>query len=141
MCNSYLAKLLLFLLMIAGIEVLAALPTFAQKVDAIKNPKWRQIPRTTSSSGRQDQYFAEIDMNGIAINGDIRTFDLITTNSAYSRSQVNCQTKQFRTLRYGDFASTPTSVSVKYTEVVAPFESNLNEIQQKILNFVCQLAK
>jgi hypothetical protein len=138
MHHSHSARLLLSLLMIASVEGLTALPTFAQKVDLIKNPKWRQIPRITSSLESQDQYSAEIDMNGMAINGYIRTFDLITTNAAYSRSQVNCQTKQFRTLRYGEFKSTKTSISIKYTDVVAPFESNLNEVQQKILTFVCQ---
>jgi hypothetical protein len=107
------------------------------EVSIIRNPKWIAVPGTLRPSYAGDPAF--VDINSISKNGDITTYDLIESNGNYARIEINCQTKEFRDIRYGYFE---TKDRVNFTNradrLALAFSPPENLYQKSIISFACK---
>ena len=111
-------------------------PERVEKTAEIKNASWQAVPDTVSP----DEGFNEpafININSILRKGDVVIFDLVNPDASYGRVEGNCQTSQFRSLRFGIFVS-PTQVS--YAEQNNEAWSDANPYQKKLLILACNTS-
>jgi hypothetical protein len=111
----------------------SASPERVEKTAEIKNASWQAVPDTVSP----DEGFNEpafININGILRKGDLVIFDVVNPDSSYGRVEGNCQTHQFRSLRFGIFVS---STQVSYTEQNNEAWLDASPYQKKLLILAC----
>jgi hypothetical protein len=108
------------------------------EIDVLSNSKWREVPGTRSSIPPFDDY-AQVDINSISKNGAITTYDLVESNGNYARIEVNCQTTEFRAIRYGYF-ETKDRVNFSDVRSVKNWQPPSNSYQRSIQSFVCKIS-
>jgi hypothetical protein len=105
------------------------------EIDVLSNSIWREVPGTRSNKSPDFDDYALVDINSISKNGDITTYDLVESNWNYARIEVNCQTKEFRAIRYGYFESKDR---VNYGSRTANWQQPSNSYQRSVQSFVCK---
>ncbi|WP_190556640.1 hypothetical protein [Anabaena sphaerica] len=116
-----------------------AIPAIAA-TDTIKNANWEKVPGTEPSQANIDanQYDepAFLNTNGIIKKGGIVMYDIVNPDASYARLQTNCQTKNFRTIRVGQFIS---DSKVEYQNIVGEWGKASELYHILIVDFVCSL--
>lgn len=125
-------KLLATAMLTTIITLSLPLPARAELAE-IRDPSWQKVPDTFSE---HHDDFAYVDTNGVIINEDIVTFDILHPNVNYSRVEANCRTNEFRATRQGYFES-PTRLS--YVALVDPWKTATEPYHQAFLRLVCNL--
>ncbi len=111
----------------------SASPDRVEKTAEIKKASWQAVPDTLSP----DEGFNEpafININGIIKKGDLVIFDVVNPDASYGRVEGNCQTNQFRSLRFGIFVS---ATQVSYIEQNNEAWIDANPYQRKLLILAC----
>jgi hypothetical protein len=108
--------------------------------DKIKNARWEKIPGTEPSEAdiNANQYDepAFLNTNGIIKKGGIVMYDIVNPDASYARLQTNCQTKNFRTIRVGQFIS---NSKVEYQNIVGEWRKASELYHILIVDFICGL--
>lgn len=109
--------------------LLMAFPAAAE-VFELKNPAWQEVPNT------QFDGTAYIEMNGITKSGTKRTYDLVNSEAAYSRVEMDCKAQRFKTIRMGYFESRSR---INYKSVDDPWIKPETPYHKALAAFVCRL--
>ena len=108
------------------------------EVSTLKNPLWKEIPGTKSNLNPHYSDPASINLNSVIRDGDIITYDLVNTDSGYTRIETNCKSRQSRSIRQGFFES---SSRVNFISKKDSWSLSEGSIQKKITLFVCKQFK
>jgi len=106
------------------------------EIGEIKNASWQTVPNTFDSENEDSDY---LDVNGVTRQNNIVMFDLVTSNAAYERVQINCDSHKLRATRQGFFES---KTRINYSD--EPSNSWINasgSYKQALLKFACNLAE
>ena len=118
-----------FILSIVGCVLL-----IPQSADAgileLKSPAWREVP------GTQFDGTAYVETNSIQKAGNKVTYDVVNSEAAYSRVEMNCKAQQFRTVRTGYFE---TRSRISYKPVNDPWIKPETAYHKALAAFVCSL--
>ncbi|MBE9011754.1 hypothetical protein IQ250_16235 [Pseudanabaenaceae cyanobacterium LEGE 13415] len=109
--------------------LLIAMPAYAERLD-LKNPTWKEVP------GTQFDGTAYVEMNSIRRSGRKVTYDVVNSEAAYSRVEMDCQRQQFRTVRVGYFE---TRSRINYKPINDPWLKPETAYHKALAAFVCSL--
>jgi hypothetical protein len=116
------------------VSLFFVLPAKAE-ITEIENASWQEVPGTFSPNAREEYASpAYVDVNGIIRNGDRLTYDIIGSDAGYARTEANCRTGEFRTLRWGYFES---NRQVNYENLISPWMQAESSYHRALLEFVC----
>ncbi len=115
-------------------------PITAEEIVEVDRFVWVAVPETLSSSeiGNPD---ADLDLhyvntNSIIRQGNLVIFEVVSPDASYSRLEGNCKNKNLHELSAGSFDAEGKLVYVDVSYY--PWRKG-NELEQKLLNFACNL--
>lgn len=129
-----------FILCFTAAFSLLATPVTAKEIVEVGRFVWVAVPGTLSSSeiGNPD---AALDLHYVNTNSIIRQenlviFEVVSPDASYSRLEGNCKNKNLHELYAGSFDAEGKLVHVDVSYY--PWHKG-NELEQKLLNFACNL--
>ena len=99
----------------------------------LTNPDWREVPGTKPAN--EDFFATHVEINGLLKRGNNRVIDVIDGNGYYSRTEIGCNTKQYRILRQGTLE---TKTRVQYEEMDGNWLDSSRNVMGKVATFVCR---
>ncbi|MBK1718854.1 hypothetical protein [Thiocystis violacea] len=106
----------------------------------LTDPVWKEVPGTNQETDDEDFNGAvHIEMSGLTRRGEILEFDVAAPDNSYSRMEVDCAQRRFRTIRMGDFPSQHSIQFVRTEERWKRLDGpNGNATVKRIVSFICR---
>lgn len=129
-----------FILCFTAAFSLFATPTTAEEIVEVDRFVWVAVPETLSSSEignpEADLDLHHINTNSIIRRGNLVVFEVVSPDASYSRLEGSCKNKNLHELYAGSFDA---EGKLDYVDVsYYPWRKG-NELEQKLLNFACNL--